>query len=423
MSHALRIMHNLGFQPYPWQVEVLEGEHERLLLNCCRQAGKSTVVAILALTEALFGNESQILLLSPSFRQSTELFHTILRFYDRLKPPLQYRRSANGLELTNGSRIIPLPCKEETIRGYAGVKLLVIDEAARVYDDLYRAVRPMLAVRGSRLLLLSTPHGKQGFFHDAWVRGGDDWHRIEITGAQAGRFTPEYLEEQRRAMGEASYRQEYCCTFEVQEGQVYPGLAGCVVPLPAGGIPAGKRVGGIDFGYNSPFAAVWGVRDAGDVLWLEGEHFCRGQPLSHHARFLDKSVAWHCDPAGANERAELRCADFLVLKAVNSIRPGIAAVTARIQSARLRIIEGKCPNLLLEAGLYHYDPRQPLDETPVDEDNHALDALRYLIATIDIHRQARPPAGAESAPAGPRQPKEESWRQRWGGDEGWTVLR
>src|SRR5687767_7716805 len=101
MSHALRIMLNLGFQPYPWQIDVLEGCHERLLLNCCRQAGKSTVVAILALTEAIFGRDSQILLLSRSYRQSRELFHTILRFYDRLETPMKRSRSADGLELTN----------------------------------------------------------------------------------------------------------------------------------------------------------------------------------------------------------------------------------------------------------------------------------------------------------------------------------
>jgi hypothetical protein len=47
------LMRQLGLEPDPWQVEVLEGGHSRLLLNCC-QAGKSTVVAPLGLVEALF---------------------------------------------------------------------------------------------------------------------------------------------------------------------------------------------------------------------------------------------------------------------------------------------------------------------------------------------------------------------------------
>jgi hypothetical protein len=53
VSPAVQIMLNFGLQPDPWQVEVLESRHERLLLNTCRQGGKSTVVAILLLIEAL----------------------------------------------------------------------------------------------------------------------------------------------------------------------------------------------------------------------------------------------------------------------------------------------------------------------------------------------------------------------------------
>src|SRR5262245_30213620 len=140
---AANFMLSLDLAPDPWQLEVLESRHDRLLLNCSRQAGKSTVVAVLALMEALLRANSQILLLSRSYRQACELFRTIITFYERLERPMKLRHSAHLLELSNGSRIIPLPCKEETIRGFAGITLLVIDEAARVYDDLYRAVRPM----------------------------------------------------------------------------------------------------------------------------------------------------------------------------------------------------------------------------------------------------------------------------------------
>ena len=390
MSPAVQIMLNLGLKPDPWQVEVLEGRHEHLLLNCCRQGGKSTVVAILALVEALFQPDSQILLLSRSYRQSRELFHTITGFFERLQSPLKKSKSADGLVLANGSRIIPLPCKEETIRGYANVSMLIIDEAARVFDDLYRAVRPMLAVSGGRMIVLSTPYGKRGFFFDCWARGGDDWKRIEIPADKVPRIKPQFLEQERRALGESWFRQEYCCSFEAQEGMVYPGLAQCVAALPASGIPPGRRVGGMDFGYNSPFAAVWGVLDDRDILWLIGEHFCRGKPLSHHAGMIPKDVFWHCDPAGANERAELRLADFRVVKGLNAIRPGIAAVSARIQSGRLCILPKKCPNLIMEAGLYRYDPRLPNGETPIDEHNHTMDALRYLISGLDSHHLARP---------------------------------
>ena len=51
---AVKLMRNLGLEPDPWQIEVLQSKHPRLLLNCARQAGKSTVVALLALTQAIW---------------------------------------------------------------------------------------------------------------------------------------------------------------------------------------------------------------------------------------------------------------------------------------------------------------------------------------------------------------------------------
>src|SRR5207244_3774051 len=128
------------------------------------------------------------------------------------------------------------------------VGLLIIDEAARVPDDLYRAVRPMLAVSGGRMICLSTPYGKRGFFYDAWAQGGADWLRIEVPAERIPRIPPEFLEEERRAIGDSWYRQEYCCSFEAMEGLVYPDFSRAVVPAAPVSL-SGRRVGGIDFGF------------------------------------------------------------------------------------------------------------------------------------------------------------------------------
>src|SRR5438552_10657788 len=103
---AVRLMRNLGLEPDPWQLAVLEGGQPRLLLNCCRQAGKSTVVALLGLAEAVFVPGTRVLLLSRSQRQSTELFRIVLDFYRRLKYPMQQSRTAHELHLENFSHIV-----------------------------------------------------------------------------------------------------------------------------------------------------------------------------------------------------------------------------------------------------------------------------------------------------------------------------
>jgi hypothetical protein len=182
------------------------------------------VAAAVALRTALLQSGSLTLVLSPSLRQSAELFRKVLALYHRAGRPVLPRRELTlSLELVNGSRIVSLPESEQTIRGYSGVALLVIDEAARVSDDLYRAVRPMLAVSGGRLLALSTPFGKRGWFHEEWV-SGRDWQRVMIRADECPRISKVFLAEERASLGDRSYRQEYLCSWEDVTGAVFRGV-------------------------------------------------------------------------------------------------------------------------------------------------------------------------------------------------------
>jgi hypothetical protein len=339
---SLNLMRAFGLEPDPWQLQVLQARPKRLLLNCSRQAGKSTTAAMLALGEAVVFPKTLVLMLSRSLRQSTELFRSVADFFFQKRSPMLVRKSSHDLQLSNDSRIVCLPCSGDTIRGFANVKVLIIDEAARVPDDLYRTVRPMLAVSDGRLLCLSTPYGKRGFFYEAWARGGPEWMRVEVPASQIPRMKPEFLEEERRNLGEAWFRQEYCCSFESLEGLVYPDFAKYVSgPFLPAEFRDGRKVGGIDFGFRNPFAAVWGAVDADDVLWLTGEHYERYQPLSYHAAKLPRPVRWYADPSGAGEISELRRAGFAISAGKNALRQGNAAVTARLQSGRLKVMPGK----------------------------------------------------------------------------------
>jgi len=211
----------LGFNADPWQAEVLRSNSKRQLLNCSRQSGKSSICALLALWTAIYRPGSLILCLSPSLRQSSELFHTVARFYGALAEPVAAEaESALRLELANESRVISLPGQESTVRGYAGVSLLIVDEAARVPDDLYYSIRPMLAVSNGRLIALSTPWGRRGWFFKEWTEG-QGWQRHQITADQCPRISPNFLEEERRSMPKAWFEAEYYCTFTESEDSVF----------------------------------------------------------------------------------------------------------------------------------------------------------------------------------------------------------
>jgi hypothetical protein len=211
----------LGLEPDPWQEKLLRSTADRVLLNCCRQSGKSTMTGLIALHCALYRPGSLILCLAPALRQSQELFQKVLTFYRDLGRPVAPQAEGKlSLELENGSRIVTLPGTEKTIRGFSGAALLIVDEAARVDDELYFAVRPMLAVSGGALMMLTTPHGKRGVFYDEWI-GGAGWERYEVPAEECPRITPEFLEEERAALPSWVYRQEYECSFEETEDQVF----------------------------------------------------------------------------------------------------------------------------------------------------------------------------------------------------------
>jgi hypothetical protein len=217
----VELARRLGFQLDEWQAEVLRSEDDRILLNCSRQTGKSLTAALSAIHVALFEPGSLTLVVAPAQRQTQELFRTCLRFYRLLGRPVP-AEAENQLSLTleNDSRVIALPGDEKTIRGYAGVRLLVIDEAARVSDETYFSVVPMLAVSGGKLLLMSTPYGRQGFFYETW-ESGDGWRRFRVPATECPRISPEFLEEQRLSNPEWLFRQEYETQFSETEEQLF----------------------------------------------------------------------------------------------------------------------------------------------------------------------------------------------------------
>ena len=204
----------LGFVADAAQERVLATDHKRGLLNCTRQWGKSTVTAAKAVHQAFTEAESLTLVVSPSARQSGEFVRKAARFAKHLG----VRTTGDGdnelsLLFPNGSRIVGLPGSEATVRGFSAVSLLLVDEASRVSDDLYHAVRPMLAVSGGALWLMSTPFGKRGFFYEAWTNGGRDWLRVKVPATECPRIAKSFLEEERENLGDRWFRQEYLCEF------------------------------------------------------------------------------------------------------------------------------------------------------------------------------------------------------------------
>ncbi len=204
----------LGFTPDSWQEQVLSTTRKRVVLNCSRQVGKSTCVAALTLHHVIYTPKALALLISPSLRQSTELFAKIMGFYKSIPnaPKLSDDNRSSMRLAGNDSRIVCLPSSETTVRGFSGVTMLVEDEAAYVSDKLHKAVRPMLATTDGKHFMMSTPFGKRGHFYDTWDRKDDSWQRISVTAEECPRISKEFLAEERILLNEL-FAQEYMCEF------------------------------------------------------------------------------------------------------------------------------------------------------------------------------------------------------------------
>lgn len=219
----------------PWQQALLRSTNSRIILNCSRQVGKSTTNGIIAAHQSVFHPGSLTIMVSPTQRQSGELFKKCMSVYKALGAPVPLvSDSASSAEFANGSRIVSLPGNEATVRGFSGPNLVLADEASRIPSELFMAVTPMLAVSQGRLIVLSTPFGTRGFFYETWIAGcgngwhnwlhspqrgvyhevgSDGWERIAVPATSVERIPPEFLVEQRRVMGEWWFRQEFMCEF------------------------------------------------------------------------------------------------------------------------------------------------------------------------------------------------------------------
>ena len=204
----------LGLAVDELQARVLRTKAKQGILNCSRQWGKSTVTAAMAVHRAFHEAESLTMVVSPSARQSGEFLRKANGFVRKLGlRPKGDGDNELSLELPNRSRIVGLPGTEATIRGFSAVSLMLVDEAARVNDELYKTIRPMLATSGGTIWLMSTPMGKRGFFYETWANGGAKWERFQAPATECARIPKAFLDEERATMGERWFGQEYMCEF------------------------------------------------------------------------------------------------------------------------------------------------------------------------------------------------------------------
>jgi len=217
----VRFAANLGFIAEKWQSELLRSSSRRGLMACARQVGKTQTTALKAVHAALYEPGALVLIISPSQRQSDEMLGRIKGVYRACGRPLRtVKDSTTELELENGSRIVSLPGTEGTTRGFTGARLLILDEAARVDDDVFAGVLPMVA-SGGTIMALSTPWGQRGWFYGLWDATGNGWEHHRVTCHESAQFDEARIREVRESVGGYMFASDYEAVFGDTDEQLF----------------------------------------------------------------------------------------------------------------------------------------------------------------------------------------------------------
>lgn len=260
---ADRVLH----QPlWPHQLEAAQVDAFTTTIAAARRTGKTTLVETLAIWTAFRERDVVVVILSAgqdSARRVTESIGATLTRSNLLRGSV-VDDFATRIRLSNGSEIVSLPASQRQVRGYGrGVKLLVIDEAGFVEEDLWRAARYVALDErgaGSRILLCGTPWGGPDLFfrreYEAGLGGSGDHSSHHWTFEANPNLDRGYLERERERTAPAEYAAEVLGEWSDASGSLFPRslLESCTAPLD---LPA--EIGDLDGSARPAVGVDWGV--------------------------------------------------------------------------------------------------------------------------------------------------------------------
>ena len=221
-----------GFKPHNKQKTILEGvlksESKFHIVSVGRQFGKSLLGLNLALYWGFNEAPCKILWVSPVYSQANKVQKELYKAVNPSGLIKNCNFSENYIELQNGTEIIFRSAERyDNIRGYT-FDYGILDEAAFMKGEAYfEAIRPTLAVKGKKVLFLSTPKGKN-WFYDLYNLGLTDDNKNYKSYKGSSYDTPYISEEEindaKRTLPEGVFRQEFMAEFLDGGGEVFSNI-------------------------------------------------------------------------------------------------------------------------------------------------------------------------------------------------------
>lgn len=392
------------YTPHQKQLEVHNDTHRFKVLNWGRRTGKSTLAANLTLMAA-----TQVVgrywIVAPTYKQAKNIYWLDI-IHNQIPRELVKKKNEQELIITliNGSVIeLKGADNEDSLRG-AGIKGLILDEYAFMKPNVWELIlRPMLADSKGWAVFISTPNGFNHFYKladnaQSTLPEYKDWWYSHATTFDNPHIDDEEIAQIKAEVSEDQFAQEYQAEFRKMAGLVYKDFDRSTHVIKAKDLPdmdSYTHGMGIDFGFTNPTAIVYVGMDYDQNWYVYDEVYKSGMTTDQTADIIETKMGGRMftykigDSAQAQEIANLKMKGIHiepVAKNKDSISAGI-----RLINDMLKIQEGtgkpklfiseNCKNIIYEFETYHY-PEEKMDknspEDPVKENDHALDALRYL---------------------------------------------
>ena len=400
----LPYMELLGIEPIDSQNAIINAinnpKYRFITAAISRRQGKTYIANIIGQLVSLVPG-CNILVISPNYSLSAisfELQRTLIKHFDL--EVAKDNAKDKVIELSNASTIRMGSVNQVDSTVGRSYDLIIFDEAAlssNGKEAFNVALRPTLDKENSKALFISTPRGKNNWFAEFFDRGFSvefpEWASIRATYRDNPRMSDRDVEEARKSMSDAEFKQEYEADFNTYEGQIWNlNKDRCIQDLIDLDISDFDMIAGMDVGFKDPTAfVVVGFNWGSEAYYVLDEYLDNERTTEGHAHEIQKLIEkWDIDFIfidSANQQTRFDLAqmyDISTTNAKKSVLDGIGHVASIIDNDKL-IIDRKCEHTLVAIDQYQWDSRTGImKERPKhNQASHMADALRYALYSFE----------------------------------------
>ena len=393
----------LGIEPLPSQIALINAinnpKYRFVSAALSRRQGKTYIANIIGQLVSLVPG-SNILIMSPNYSLSQisfDLQRTLIKHFDL--EVTKDNAKDKVIEISNGSTVRMGSVNQVDSSVGRSYDLIIFDEAALTDGEeaFNVSLRPTLDKDNSKAIFISTPRGKTNWFAKFFDRGFSDefpeWCSIKATYKDNPRMSQHDVDEAKKSMSEAEFKQEYEADFNTYEGQIWNFNAElCVADLSELNTEGMDIIGGLDVGFRDPtaFCVIAYDWDSGKYYVLD-EYYDSEKTTEKHAEEIRDQIHKHnidyiyIDSAAQQTRFDFaQNYDISTINAKKSIIDGIGHVAAIVDNDNL-IVDQRCIETLSCLDMYQWDPNPNLlkEKPKHNKASHMADALRYAIYSFE----------------------------------------